>query len=105
MADWYKLSKPLVQAKGFISFTTGEEVKLDSDAKLVYTVILERNRFFVDNRGAHYDTQESIASLCGVSLKKTGQILRSFIQHGVILGSKGFRGNYTYKKIRSMEYV
>lgn len=87
--EFYKLPKDLALADGFISKTTGEAVKLTASGKIVYTYMLSRNEFFIGKmEGKHYETQRTIAKACGLEEKATGNILRSFIDHGVLSGKK-----------------
>jgi len=87
--DFYKMPKGLARADGYISKKTGEPVKLSASAKIVYMYMLSKNEFFTQKlSGQHYEAQATIADCCGLELKATGNILRSFIDHGLMEGKK-----------------
>lgn len=87
-----------MRATGYVSPKTGELVELTANDKNVYVVMKKRNTFF----DKHFDKQEDIAKLCGVSLKQVGRIIRSFIDSGLIIADKGQAGqhkNWRYEKV------
>lgn len=95
---FYKYPDALMRATGYISPSTGELVELTANDKNVYVVMKKRNTFFAK----HFDKQEDIAKMCGISLKQVGRIIRSFIDSGLMIASKGQSGqhkNWRYEKV------
>lgn len=87
--DFYKMPKALAKADGYISKTTGEAVKITASGKIIYTFMLYRNKFFVEElKGDHFESQATIASSCGMEYKAVGRILREFRDHGLIAAKK-----------------
>lgn len=109
--QFYKYPKLLMMANAFVSRVDGSLVKMSESDKSIYVVMKARNEFFKD----HYDTQESIAAMCGVTERKVRDSLRMFIDHGVIdavfdkTDSSGrereWRKNYKYKKVHCLSLV
>lgn len=87
-----------MRATGYVSPKTGELIELTANDKNVYIVMKKRNTFF----DKHFDKQEDIAKLCGVSLKQVGRIIRGFIDSGLMVANKGQAGqhkNWRYEKV------
>ena len=87
-----------MRATGYISPKTGELIELTANDKNVYVVMKKRNTFF----DKHFDKQEDIAKLCGVSVKQVGRIIRGFIESGLMVANKGQAGqhkNWRYEKV------
>ena len=77
---YYMYPYVLMEATGYMSPKTGQEVEMTANDKNVYVVMKKRNTFFKD----HFDKQEDIAKLTGISVKQAGRILRKFIEEGVV---------------------
>ena len=87
-----------MRATGYVSPKTGELIELTANDKNVYVVMKKRNTFF----DKHFDKQEDIAKLCGVSVKQVGRIIRGFIESGLMVANKGQAGqhkNWRYEKV------
>lgn len=87
-----------MRATGYVSSKTGELIELTANDKNVYVVMKKRNTFF----DKHFDKQEDIAKLCGVSVKQVGRIIRGFIDSGLMVANKGQAGqhkNWRYEKV------
>ena len=87
-----------MRATGYVSPKTGELIELTANDKNVYVVMKKRNTFF----DKHFDKQEDIAKLCGVSVKQVGRIIRGFIDSGLMVANKGQAGqhkNWRYEKV------
>lgn len=87
-----------MRSTGYVSPKTGELIELTANDKNVYVVMKKRNTFF----DKHFDKQEDIAKLCGISLKQVGRIIRSFIDNGLMIANKGQSGqhkNWRYEKV------
>lgn len=87
-----------MRATGYVSPKTGELIELTANDKNVYVVMKKRNTFF----DKHFDKQEDIAKLCGISVKQVGRIIRSFIDNELMIASKGQSGqhkNWRYEKV------
>lgn len=87
-----------MRATGYVSPKTGELIELTANDKNVYVVMKKRNTFF----DKHFDKQEDIAKLCGISVKQVGRIIRSFIDSGLMIANKGQSGqhkNWRYEKV------
>ena len=72
-----------MRATGYVSPKTGELIELTANDKNVYVVMKKRNTFF----DKHFDKQEDIAKLCGVSVKQVGRITRGFIDSGLMVAN------------------
>lgn len=99
---FYKYPEKLMRASGYVSPSTGELVELTAAEKNIYVIMKKRNMFFEK----HFDKQEDIAELSGVSLRQTGRILREFIASGVILGDRGENNeykNYRYREVKNLQ--
>ena len=95
---FYKYPEKLMRATGYIHPSSGELIELTANEKNIYVVMKKRNAFF----DKHFDKQEDISELSGVSLKQTGRILRSFIDNEIIVANKGSSGqhkNWRYEKV------
>lgn len=95
---FYKYPEKLMRATGYIHPSSGELIELTANEKNIYVVMKKRNTFF----DKHFDKQEDISELSGVSLKQTGRILRSFIDNKIIVANKGSSGqhkNWRYEKV------
>jgi hypothetical protein len=95
---FYKYPEVLMRATGYVSPKTGELIELTANDKNVYVVMKKRNTFF----DKHFDKQEDIAKLCGVSVKQVGRIIRGFIDSGLMVANKGQAGqhkNWRYEKV------
>ena len=95
---FYKYPEKLMRATGYIHPSSGELIELTANEKNIYVVMKKRNSFF----DKHFDKQEDISELSGVSLKQTGRILRSFIDNEIIVANKGSSGqhkNWRYEKV------
>lgn len=103
--EFYKLPKDLAKADGYISKKTGEPLKLTTSGKIIYAYMLTKNEFFTEKlNGKHFESQTTIAEACGLEYKVTGKILREFVDHGVIQGSKaapekGGKPRWHYEKV------
>lgn len=98
---FYKYPEKLMRATGYIHPSSGELIELTANEKNIYVVMKKRNAFF----DKHFDKQEDISELSGVSLKQTGRILRSFIDNEIIVANKGSSGqhkNWRYEKVAPM---
>lgn len=98
---FYKYPEKLMRATGYVSPKTGELIELTANEKNIYVVMKKRNSFFEK----HFDKQEYIAELTGVSLKQTGRILRRFIEEGVIIAHKGSSNqhkNWRYDDVKAL---
>lgn len=87
-----------MRATGYVSPITGELIELTANDKNIYVVMKKRNTFF----DKHFDKQEDIAKLCGISVKQVGRIIRSFIDNGLMIANKGQSGqhkNWRYEKV------
>lgn len=87
-----------MRATGYVNPKTGELIELTANDKNVYVVMKKRNTFF----DKHFDKQEDIAKLCGVSVKQVGRIIRGFIDSGLMVANKGQAGqhkNWRYEKV------
>jgi hypothetical protein len=95
---FYKYPEKLMRATGYIHPSSGELIELTANEKNIYVVMKKRNAFF----DKHFDKQEDISELSGVSLKQTGRILRSFIDNEIIVANKGSSGqhkNWRYENV------
>lgn len=98
---FYKYPEKLMRATGYIHPSSGELIELTANEKNIYVVMKKRNAFF----DKHFDKQEDISELSGVSLKQTGRILRSFIDNEIIVANKGSSGqhkNWRYEKVAQL---
>lgn len=96
---YYMYPYVLMEATGYISPKTGQKVEMTANDKNVYLVMKKRNTFFKN----HFDKQEDIARLCGISLKQAGRILRKFIEEEVIKTECKKDGNSKYKNYRYLK--
>ena len=103
LESFYKLPQSLCECDGYVSKTTGEYIELTWAYKIVYTYMLSRNEFFTGKlKGKHYEAQQTIADKCNMDYRTVGNILRSFMDNGVIRGNKvkppvgQWRWNYHY---------
>lgn len=93
---YYMYPYILMEATGYISPKTGLKVEMTANDKNVYLIMKKRNTFFKN----HFDKQEDVARLCGISLKQSGRILRKMIDEGVIETELKKDGNSKYKNYR-----
>lgn len=103
--QFYKYPRMLMIADSYISIKTGEIVPLGEIEKNVYVVMKARNEYF-DN---HYDKQVDIAAMCNISLRKAANVIREFMNHGIIEASKVYSGgehkNLKYSKVNCLELL
>lgn len=103
--QFYKYPKMLMSASAFVSRKDGSTVKLTHADKAVYAVMKARNAYFKE----HYDKQSDIADMCDLTLKKAGDSIRMFIEHGIFEATKNYHGgthkNLKYTKIHCLELV
>ena len=90
----------LLNAGGYVN-SNGECVKMNLSDKVIYAHLKNRFDFFKSLGNEYYDTQQSIADMCNMDLKATGNILRKFIEDGLTtVYKKRFNGYpknvYTY---------
>lgn len=90
----------LLNAGGYVN-SNGECVKMNLSDKVIYAHLKNRFDFFKSLGNEYYDTQQSIADMCNMDLKATGNILRKFIEGGLTtVYKKRFNGYpknvYTY---------
>jgi hypothetical protein len=86
---FYKAPKNLWRANGYISPKTKEIVLLKESEKIVYTYMLDRLVFFVEKQGGeHFESQETIATGCGLEYRVVGRILRGFMENDVLFAKK-----------------
>jgi len=90
----------LLNAGGYVN-NNGECVKMNLSDKVIYAHLKNRFDFFKSLGNEYYDTQQSIADMCNMDLKATGNILRKFIEDGLTtVYKKRFNGYpknvYTY---------
>lgn len=103
--NFCKVPKSLMRAKGYYSKADGKPVPLNSTDKIVYIYMLDRLGFFVgQQKGQHFESQQTIATACGLEVKAVGRILRSFHGHGILEAKKqspSDKGNWRwyYKSI------
>lgn len=98
---YYMYPYVLMEATGYISPKTGQKVEMTANDKNVYLVMKKRNTFFKN----HFDKQEDIARLCGISLKQSGRILRKLIEEGVIETECKKDANSKYKNYRYLKVL
>lgn len=72
----------LLNAGGYVN-SNGECVKMNLSDKVIYAHLKNRFDFFKSLGNEYYDTQQSIADMCNMDLKATGNILRKFIEDGL----------------------
>ena len=90
----------LLNAGGYVNIN-GECIKMNLSDKVIYAHLKNRFDFFKSLGNEYYDTQQSIADMCNMDLKATGNILRKFIEEGLTtVYKKRFNGYpknvYTY---------
>jgi hypothetical protein len=90
----------LLNAGGYVN-SNGECIKMNLSDKVIYAHLKNRFDFFKSLGNEYYDTQQSIADMCNMDLKATGNILRKFIEDGLTtVYKKRFNGYpknvYTY---------
>lgn len=96
---FYKLPQNLCRSSGFISKVTGEFITLSSSAKIIYSYMLARNKFFVTTRkGEHFETQSTIGDACGVEYRTVLRIMKDFLTHGIIVAEKQKSGGSGYTR-------
>lgn len=59
--------KNILSAKGWVDLNTGETKALSAEQKLVWLYVLDRYKFFTDDKRAYFDNQIDIGNACGVS--------------------------------------
>lgn len=59
--------KTILSATGWVNLSTGETKPLSAEQKLVWLYVLDRYKFFTDDKCAYFDNQVDIAKACGVS--------------------------------------
>ncbi|WP_407362081.1 hypothetical protein HKW97_13390 [Pseudomonas luteola] len=59
--------KNILSAIGWVNLSTGETKPLSAEQKLVWLYVLDRYKFFTDDKCAYFDNQVDIAKACGVS--------------------------------------
>jgi len=59
--------KNILSAKGWIDLGTGETKVFSAEQKLVWLYVLDRYKFFTDDKRAYFDNQIDIGNACGVS--------------------------------------
>lgn len=86
---FYQTEKGLWKAKGYYSPNTGEAITLTLAEKAVYMYIEDRVGFFVHAmKGEYFETHETIAEAVGIERKACGNIIRKFIENGVVCAVK-----------------
>lgn len=84
----------LLNAAGYIS-KEGECVKMNLTEKIIYAHIRNRFDFFKKLGKEYYDTQKSIAEVCNMDIKATGNVLRKFIEADLTTIYKKPYGNFS----------
>ncbi|MBK3872110.1 DUF6945 domain-containing protein [Stutzerimonas frequens] len=59
--------KNILSAKGWVDLVTGETKVFSAEQKLVWLYVLDRYKFFTDDKRAYFDNQIDIGNACGVS--------------------------------------
>lgn len=96
---FYKLPQDLCRSSGFVSKVTGEFIPLSSSAKIIYSYMLARNKFFITTRkGEHFETQSTIGDACGVEYRTVLRVMKDFLTHGIIVAEKQKSGGSGYTR-------
>ena len=94
------ISKGLLASSGYVSPKTGEFIPWGNNGKALYAVLVDRHKFYVVKNGnSHYESQEALGELTGLSRQTVAYILKGFINNGVIdvtVPSREEDGNKTY---------
>ena len=88
-APFLMLDKKLLEASHWISPKTGEVIPFPLIDKIVYLVMRDKWLFYVKRLGnTFHESQESIAKSCGTFRRKVNEVVKRFIQEGVIEAHK-----------------
>lgn len=89
VTPFYKAPKQLFRSCGFVSKITGEVVEMTLAAKVVLVYMMDRTTFFTEEqKGSHFETQDTIARACGIERRAAGRALNLFVNGGVIKAIK-----------------
>lgn len=99
-----QVDKKWFGAKGYISPATGEVKPLSPDKKNMYLVLRDRNRFFRKEGMLHFESQETIASLCNVNRRTVERYFRELMEEGILIAKKHGRKWY-YSEVKEMIVV
>lgn len=83
----------VLSASGYVN-KHGECVKMNLSDKIIYCHLKNRFEFFKGLGNEYFDTQQSIADVCNMDLKATGNILRKFIKNELTTIYKKPYNNY-----------
>lgn len=97
-----QVDKKWFGAKSYISPLTGEEKPLSADKKNMYLVLKDRNSFFRKEGMLHFESQETIASLCNVDRRTVGRWFKELMEEGVLVAKKKGRKWY-YERVKELE--
>lgn len=89
-------------AKGFLSPFTREEIPLTADKKNIYLVLRDRNRYFKGDGKNHFESQDTLSSLCNVDRRTVGRFVKQLIELGVVKAKKVGRKWY-YESVLDVE--
>lgn len=99
-----QVDKKWFGAKAYISPKTGEVMPLSADKKNMYLVLRDRNRYFRKEGKLHFESQETIASLCNVDRRTVGRYFKELMEEGILFGRKQGRRWY-YDEVKEMTLV
>lgn len=95
---YFGTEEALIEASHITNLKTGERVELSNDAKLLYSRMRKRYRFFTTsstggNKGAYYDNIEELKDSANLSKSTTLRCLKVLKQVGLVVATLSGRSN------------
>lgn len=97
-----QVDKKWFGATHYTSPKTGELKPLSADKKNMYLVLRDRSKFFRKIGMFHFESQETISSLCNVDRRTVGRWFKELMEEGVLIAEKRGRKWY-YKEVKEMD--
>ncbi|MNB99683.1 hypothetical protein D3C75_469760 [compost metagenome] len=97
---FYMLDEEMCKRDRYVDKKTGESVKFTLTMKVIYTYLLRRYKYFVEEKGGVlYDTHSMIAQAFSIDEKTVSRTLSDFRKHGILEGKMVKPNNCNHRRM------
>lgn len=98
--SYFNIQHQIACASHWVSLTTGEQIKLNAECKILWCYMVDRYQFFTGRRESWFDNQDALAAAVGVSRSTVVRFVKELEKHGYLqitkLPLRGFINSNSY---------
>ncbi|YCH22943.1 helix-turn-helix domain-containing protein [Pseudomonas sp. D1-3] len=92
-----KLPHTILSATRFVSLATEERLPLSANDKIIFLYMKGRHDYFTGQGNQYFDSQQAIASACGLSVATVKRTIKALRDHGYLTVKASMGSNrYTF---------